>query len=190
MFRTPPLNSIGACEWKGPHDPSWSPRDVGTAGALRHYRAMAGLHKARQRPYNVSSRRGARRSRMRFFRSHRLKVVLLALFALTCQFVLAFGHIHLDRLAGNSSHWAVAAASTPSPAVLPTSPRQNSPSGLGEDFCAICANAGVTGALVVPASPAVPPRISFVTKLHWPFAAVAAASFDHFPFDARGPPRA
>jgi hypothetical protein len=125
---------------------------------------------------------------MRFFRSHRLKTALLALFALTCQFVLAFGHVHLDRLAGNSS-W-VAAVSTPAPTVLPTSPRQNTPSGLAQDFCAICANAGLTGALVVPTSPAVPPRISFVTKLHWPFAAAAAASFDHFPFDARGPPRA
>ena len=125
---------------------------------------------------------------MQFFRLHRLKVALLALFALTCQFVLAFGHIHLDRLAGNSSDWA--GASTATPAVLPTSPRQNTPSGLGADFCAICANAGSAGAQVIPTSPAVPPRTSFVTELHWPFAAAAATSFDHFPFDARGPPRA
>jgi hypothetical protein len=130
---------------------------------------------------------------MRFFRSHRLKVASLALFALTCQFVLAFGHVHLDRLAGNSSHWVVAvaaAAATVTPADLPISPRQNNPSGLGEDFCAVCASVSLAGALVVPATPAVPAPISFVDELHWSFAAAAAASIDHFHFDARGPPRA
>ena len=49
----------------------------------------------------------ARRTPMRWFRSHRLKVASLALFALVCQFVLSFGHVHLDRFAGNSSNWAV-----------------------------------------------------------------------------------
>jgi hypothetical protein len=123
---------------------------------------------------------------MRFFRSHRLKVASLALFALTCQFVLAFGHVHPDRLAGKLSHWAVAAVAPADPPI----PRQNDPTGLGEDFCAVCASVSLAGALVVPASPAVPAPISFVDELHWPFAAAAAASIDHFHFDARGPPRA
>jgi hypothetical protein len=128
---------------------------------------------------------------MRFFRSHRLKVASLALFALTCQFVLAFGHVHLNRLAGNSNHWVVAAAAaTVTPADLPISPRQNNPSGLGEDFCAVCASVSLAGALVVAATPALPAPISFVDELRWPFAAAAAASIGHFHFDARGPPRA
>jgi hypothetical protein len=127
---------------------------------------------------------------MRFFRSHRLKVASLALFALTCQFVLAFGHVHPDRLAGKLSHWAVAAAAAAVAPADPPIPRQNNPSGLGEDFCAVCASVSLAGALVVPATPAVPPPISFVDGLHWPFAAAAAASIDHFHFDARGPPRA
>jgi hypothetical protein len=128
---------------------------------------------------------------MRFFRSHRLRVVSLALFALTCQYVLAFGHIHLDRLAGNLSHWAIAQAATPvTSGLVPASPRQNNPSGLGEDFCAICASANLARALLIPTTAAVPPRISLANELHWPFAATAAASFDHFHFNARGPPRA
>jgi hypothetical protein len=125
---------------------------------------------------------------MRWFRSQRLKVAQLALFALACQFVLAFGHVHPERLAGHSSHWAGAAAAATS--TSPSPPGQNNPSGLGEDFCAICANISLAGALVIPATPAVVPRISFFDDLHWPFAATAAASIDLFHFNARGPPRA
>jgi hypothetical protein len=127
---------------------------------------------------------------MRWFRSHKLKVASLALFALACQFVLAFDHVHLDRLAGNSSHWAVAAATVKVTSTdLPASPRQNNPSGLGDDFCAICASIGLAGALVIPAAPTVLPEISFFKELHWSFAATEAPSIDHFHFSARGPPR-
>ena len=125
---------------------------------------------------------------MRWFRSQRLKVAQLALFALACQFVLAFGHAHPERFAGHSSDWAGAASAAIS--ASPSSPRQNNPSGLGEDFCAICANISLAGALVIPAIPSVPARISFFDDLHWPFAATAAASIDLFHFNARGPPRA
>jgi hypothetical protein len=127
---------------------------------------------------------------MRWFRSHRLKVAPLALFALACQFVLAFGHDHPGRLAGNSGHWAIAAAAaTVATADLPSSPRPNNPSGPGEDFCAICASIGVAGALVIPPTPTVLSGISFFSELHWPLAAAAVASMGHFRFSARGPPR-
>ena len=136
---------------------------------------------------------------MRWFRSHRLSVASLALFALACQVVLAFGHVDLGRIAGNSSDWAVAAtagkavsaaAAIVASADLPLSPRQNKPSGPGDDFCAICASIGLTGALVIPGTPAVPTAISFFKQLQWSFAATAAPSIDHFHFSARGPPRA
>jgi hypothetical protein len=139
------------------------------------------------------------RSPMRWFRSHRLKVASLALFALVCQFVLSFGHIHVDRFAGNSSNWLIAAVAGKAVAAsagkvtiadLPTSPRQKSPTGLGDDFCAICANIGLAGALVVPAGPALLPGISLFKVLHWSFAATQARSIDHFHFNARGPPTA
>jgi hypothetical protein len=124
---------------------------------------------------------------MRWFRSQRLKVAQLALFALACQFVLAFGHVHSERFAGNSSHWAGGAAVATS--ADPASHRQNNSGGLGEDFCAICANISLAGSLVLPTTPTAPPRISFFNDLDWWFAATTAASIDHFSFDARGPPR-
>src|SRR5271168_2391127 len=113
---------------------------------------------------------------MWWFRSHRLKLASLALFALACQFVLSFGHGHLDRFAGNSSNWAVAAAAGKAVATapekirladLPTSPRQKNPNGLGDDFCAICASINVAGALVAPTAPTLLPGISFFKELHW-----------------------
>ena len=50
------------------------------------------------------------RSAMRWFRSHSFGLTSVALLALACQFVLSFGHIHLDRTAGFSSGRAIAAA--------------------------------------------------------------------------------
>ena len=136
---------------------------------------------------------------MRWFRSHRFEVASLALFALACQFVLSFGHVHLDRFAGNSSNWAIAAVAGKAVAApagkvaiadLPASPRQKNPSGLGDDFCAICASISLAGALVVPDAPTHLPGISFFKELHRSFAATRAASIDHFHFNARGPPTA
>jgi hypothetical protein len=134
---------------------------------------------------------------MRWFRSHSLKVASLALFALACQFVLSFGHVHLDRFAGNSINWSMAAAtgkavaSAPGKitlADLPTSPRQKNPSGLGDDFCAICASISLAGALLAPTAPTLLPGISFYKELHWSFVATQAQSIDHIHFNARGPP--
>ncbi len=103
------------------------------------------------RPLCYARRTGSGEARlpMRWFRSHRLEVAALALFALACQFVLSFGHVHLDRTAGFSTGRSIAAAvgsaiAAPAGKVtladLPTSPREKNPDGLGDDFCAICAN--------------------------------------------------
>ena len=123
---------------------------------------------------------------MRWFRSQKLKVASLALFALTCQFVLSFGHVHLNRFASN---WTIAAAAGKvTPADLPLSPRQKNPSGLGEDFCAICASINLAGALVAPTAPTLLLEISFYKELHWSLVATQAESIDHIHFNARGPP--
>jgi hypothetical protein len=134
---------------------------------------------------------------MQWFRSHRLKVASLALFALTCQFVLSFGHVHLGGFGGGSINWAIAAAAgkavanAPGKVTLadfPTSPRQKSPDRLADDFCAICANINLAGALVAPTAPTLLPGISFCKELHWSLVATQAQSIDHIHFNARGPP--
>jgi hypothetical protein len=136
---------------------------------------------------------------MRWFRSHRLKVASLALFALACQFVLSFGHVHLDRSTGNTSHWAIAAAAGKAVAApvgkvtsadLPASPGKKNPSGLGDDFCAICANISLAAALVVPNAPTLLAGILPFEQLHWSFGVERARSNDRFHFNARGPPTA
>jgi hypothetical protein len=134
---------------------------------------------------------------MRWFQSHRVTVAALALFALTCQFVLSFGHVHLDRFAGGSINWAMAAAAGKAVATapgkvtladLPTSPRQKSPDRLGDDFCAICASIDLAGALLAPNAPTLLFGISLCKELHWSFVATQAQSIDHIHFNARGPP--
>jgi hypothetical protein len=69
---------------------------------------------------------------------------------------------------------------------LPTSPGSKDPSGLGDDFCAICASINLAGALA--ATPTLPPGISLFKELHWSFAATQAQSFVRIHFNARGPP--
>jgi hypothetical protein len=131
---------------------------------------------------------------MRWFRSHRFEVVSLALFALACQFLLGFGHVHLDRLPANSSKWTIAAieksVSAPTGKItsdVPAAPRHKSRTGLGEDFCAICAGINLAGAVAVPNPPTLP-EVSFFKILHWSFATTQARSVDHIHFNARGPP--
>jgi hypothetical protein len=133
---------------------------------------------------------------MRWFRSHKLEVASLALFALTCQFVLSFGHVHIDRFGSSSISFTIAAAADKAVAAAPgkvgvadlsTLP-QKTPSGLGGDFCAICASIRLGGALVAPTAPTLRPGISIFQELHWSFAATRARSIDHIHFNARGPP--
>jgi hypothetical protein len=134
---------------------------------------------------------------MRWFRSHRLKVASLALFALACQFVLSFGHVHINRFGGGSINWAMAAAAGKAVATapgkvrladLPTSPRPKNPDRLADDFCAICANIDLAGALVPPTEPVLVFGISFYKELHWSLVATQALPIDRIHFNARGPP--
>jgi len=125
---------------------------------------------------------------MGWFRSNRGRVAWLAFFALACQLVLSFGHVHLGKV--GSVAWPVAADAGNGFAQVASAPSHGAPSGLADDFCAICANISLASTLVIPAAPAVVPPNSFVQKLPWSVAAIEPASFDHFLFDARGPPHA
>jgi hypothetical protein len=110
----------------------------------------------------------------------------LALFALACQFVLAFAHVH----PGTGNRAVVAVGLEVASSDVPTSPRQKDPSRLGDDFCAICASIGLAGALIVPAAPVVPPEIASFKELRWSLAATQVLPIGRFHFSARGPPRA
>jgi hypothetical protein len=132
---------------------------------------------------------------MRWFRSNRGGVAWLAFFALACQLLLSFGHVHVGKFSGGSAAWAAAqtgdaAADVPTSSPNPPSSPQKSPNGLAGDFCAICANISLAGTLIVPILAIIlAPRL-FIEILPWSLAASEPASFDHLPFSARGPPQA
>ncbi len=126
---------------------------------------------------------------MRWFRSNAGRAAWLALFALACQFVFTFGHVHLTGI--DVADTAAISAGAPDSAVgNPASPRQRAPSGLTQDFCALCNNINLAGALVLPTPPAIILPNSFIHRLQWTPTAVHAASRAHVYFDARGPPDA
>jgi hypothetical protein len=136
---------------------------------------------------------------MRWFRSHSFALTSLALFALACQFVLSFGHVHLDRTAGFSTGRSIAAAvgsviAAPAGKVtladLPTSPKEKNSDSLGDDFCAICANISLAAAVLLPIVLLLLVGTANSERVIWSFAATRAASTIHVNFDARGPPAA
>ena len=126
---------------------------------------------------------------MGWFRSNRGGVAWSALFALACQFLLSFGHVHAGKFDGRSL--AVAAIATGDAAAddLPSPPQEKS-TGLAGDFCAICTNIGLAGALILPVLAIIlAPRL-FAEILSWSLTASHPASPDRLPFSARGPPDA
>jgi len=125
---------------------------------------------------------------MRWFRSNGGGVAWLAIFALACQFVLTFGHVHTGSVSVVSAALAISADAADGSAGAPSSPAQKTPAGLAQDFCAVCNHIGLANALILPVSPAAIPPISFVQDLHWPLMATAFATRDNFYFNARGPP--
>jgi hypothetical protein len=126
---------------------------------------------------------------MRWFRSNGGVVAWLAFFALACQLVLSFGHVHAGQFGGASTAW-VAAGTGDAPADVPPSSPQKNPIRLAGDFCAICANISLANALIPPILAVIlAPRL-FTEILPWSLAVSEPASFDHLPFSARGPPQA
>jgi hypothetical protein len=125
---------------------------------------------------------------MGWFRLNRSIVTWLAFFALACQLLLSFGHVHVGKFSGGSAAWAAAVTGDASADVPPSSPQKN-PTGLAGDFCAICANISLANALVVPILAIILAPSLFTEVLRWSLAASEPASFGHLPFNARGPPR-
>jgi hypothetical protein len=127
---------------------------------------------------------------MGWFRSNGGSVAWLAFFALACHLFLSFGHVHLGKLNGGSAAWVAADdAGGSSTDVPPTSP-QNTPTGLTGDFCAICANISLANTLFLPILAVILAPSLFTEATQRSLAASEPASFDHVPFNARGPPHA
>jgi hypothetical protein len=137
---------------------------------------------------------------MGWFRTKQVTVAWVALFALACQLVLSYGHVHTspfnsgklgfgDVGPGSVTLALIADGDQSQSSADPTTPRQKSPTGL-PDFCAICASIGLSGTLIVPDAPVVSAPTSSIQALPWSLAAVEPASVDHLFFSARGPPTA
>jgi hypothetical protein len=124
---------------------------------------------------------------MGWFRCNGGKGAWLALFALACQLAFTFGHVHVGSVSALRG-LAISADEANGPVGTPSSPTQKTPTGLVQDFCAVCSNISLANTLVLPASPAVLRPISFIRDLQWPLVAFELASHRHFHFNARGPP--
>jgi hypothetical protein len=122
---------------------------------------------------------------MAWFRTNRGMATWLALFALACQFSFSFGHIHL----GKSVASPAALISVQTTGAAGDTPQKN-PAPAVADFCAICANISLAGALILPILALILAPGLFTHVLRWSPAACAPASFAHQPFGARGPPHA
>src|SRR5262249_42107532 len=123
------------------------------------------------------------------FRTNRGVAVWLAFFALACHLSFSFGHVHVSKF-GNVLAAPVAAQTTDDASgdASPSPPLR--PSGFSIDFCAVCANISLAGALLLPILALILAPVLFINVLRWPLAERAPASFGHRPFSARGPPHA
>jgi len=120
---------------------------------------------------------------MQWFRANLKAGARLALFALTVQIALSFGHVHL----GNLAH-AVPSLASASTQSTPSAPTQ--PAGHANDYCAICATIHLTAISFLPPAPQLP--VPFVARSveHFNSAAVVFIAPRRAPFRSRAPPLA
>jgi hypothetical protein len=125
---------------------------------------------------------------MAWFRTNRGVAGWLAFFALACHLTFSFGHVHVNKYGKLLA--APVAAQTTVPAGDAPPPPPDSPAGVSTDFCAVCANISLAGALILPILAFLLAPGLFIDVLQWPPAAREPASFGRRPFSARGPPLA
>jgi hypothetical protein len=121
---------------------------------------------------------------MRWFRTHIGLGSRLALFALTVQLVLSFGHVHVGKIAPASSHGAITVAQAPDGDGGP-SPKPHS--GVG-DFCAICATISLLASSVVPTTSSLLPPVATEHRWLTAFADARISASPFVLFQARAPP--
>jgi hypothetical protein len=120
---------------------------------------------------------------MRWIRAKLRAGAGVALFALTVQIALSFGHIHL----GNVQHASAIASTGTQPSG--STPTQH-PLGEADDYCAICATIHLTAISFLPPAPQLP--VPFVARSveHFNSAAVVFIAPRRAPFQSRAPPLA
>jgi hypothetical protein len=138
---------------------------------------------------------------MRWFRFHRNSVTWLACFALACQLVLSFGHIHLGKFS-NGFHIGSLLAGVAAdavggkqpdashPAKSPSDNPSKGPSNLAEDTCAVCRTIHLADTLVLPGTAAIDIPYAFAQRLTLPAEEAEPSAPAHAAFQARGPPQA
>jgi hypothetical protein len=106
---------------------------------------------------------------MRWFRSRRLAVAWMALFALTSHFAHTFGHVHLDRFADSGltagGRLLVAALTRLASSDQLPQRDKDGPIRLRDGFCAICANVSLAGTVLVSSGPSVLAQSLWPTRL-------------------------
>src|SRR5262249_7205628 len=100
-----------------------------------------------------------------WFRSNSGGGTWLAFFALACQLVFTFGHVHLAGVGAISVTFAASANPAADGLSGPTAPVRPAPVGLAQDFCAVCNNIALTNTLVLPAAPASISPVSIASDL-------------------------
>jgi hypothetical protein len=121
---------------------------------------------------------------MRWFRTHIGLGSRLALFALTVQLVLSFGHVHVGKIAPASSHGAMTVAQAPD---RDGGPSPNPHTG-ADDLCAICASVSLLASSVLPTASSVLPPVAAEHRWLTQFASARISSSPFVLFQARAPP--
>jgi hypothetical protein len=131
---------------------------------------------------------------MRWVRSHLFLGSRLALFALSIQLALSFGHVHFNGFAPSTDFARFIAAVDGR--VLPaapdgeTAPQKQKHSGLPDDICAIFSLIHLAATALPSASPALPLPIVLSTILHDLRTSGELAASRPALFQARAPPLA
>jgi hypothetical protein len=123
---------------------------------------------------------------MGFICRHKRHGAVLALIALALQIVLAFGHVHLRGLSGNSH--AVATEQAWRAHTSQQAPAQNP--GDDDDYCAICASIFLASSAFAPAPPQLLVPANFQRVEHSLKSARPLTDSLRLAFRSRAPPAA
>ena len=128
---------------------------------------------------------------MHWFRSRAKGFSFVALFALSLQLALSFGHLHLNAsVTGARQSWKFFTVDDATARIAAVDSASQDAPEHSDDYCAICAVIHLARSLVLsPAPPLLLPG-SYAQAQFAPEDAVASAELSRAPFNARAPPTA